>query len=507
VGDFSGRDEVTDLLASMKSVAEDPIVIALALLVLGVITTRFLLRNHPAYRNVTRGLFFALITIALLHGQIVPYQPLHATGSSLRNSIQVVLEVVWWVYGAWLVVGILRSVLVFKHRPREAKLLQDILAGLIYLAAIFAIIAYVFNLPIQGLLATSGAIAIIIGLALQSSLGDVFSGLVLSFSRPYRPDDWVRLEGGTEGQVIELNWRATHILTSQRDLAIVPNSVIAKSKIVNVSYPSHDHGVSITIRLDNRGTPSASAVILRQALLNSRRILASPNPSILVKDMNSAEVAFELTFFVDDLRASGAVQNELFDLIHRHLAAAGIALAAPDGQAVAEGKPMSDAERLLGQVAIFAKLTPEERAGLAAKLKRTRHEAGETLLQTGTILQSLFLVGAGVISLSHEVGGRRTEVLRLGPGDHYGEVGMLTGKPAWGWITTLTPVVLYELPKVDLTPLLEARPQVAQDLSHELAQRQAAGHAVAAADPNRAEPTANWFYAQLRKLFDAGGSK
>jgi CRP-like cAMP-binding protein len=333
---------------------------------------------------------------------------------------------------------------------------------------------------------------------------------VLSFSRPYRPDDWVRIEGGTEGQVVELNWRATHILTSQRDLAIVPNSVIAKSKIVNVSYPSRDHGVSITIRLDNHGTPSANANILRQALLNSRRILDSPKPSILVKDMDAAAVAFEVTFFVDDLHAAAAVQNELFDLVHRHLAAAGIALAASDGQAVAAGKPMSDAERLLEQVRIFANLKPEERAGLAAKLKRTRHEAGETLLHTGTVLQSLFLIGAGVVSLSHEVGGRRSEVLRLGPGDHYGEVGMLTGKPAWGWITALTPVVLYELAKADLTPLLEARPQVAQDLSHELAQRQAESHTVAAVEPGGAEPSTNmsaWFYAQLRKLFDAGGSR
>src|SRR5437867_367735 len=79
------------------------------------------------------------------------------------------------LWAAWLLVGVLRSVLVFERRQREGKLLQDILAGLIYLAAVFGIIAYVFDLPVQGLLATSGAIAIIIGLALQSSLSDVFS--------------------------------------------------------------------------------------------------------------------------------------------------------------------------------------------------------------------------------------------------------------------------------------------------------------------------------------------
>ena len=56
-------------------------------------------------------------------------------------------------------------------------------AGIIYLAAVFAIIAYVLDLPVQGLLATSGAVAIVLGLALQSTLSDVSSGIVLDISR------------------------------------------------------------------------------------------------------------------------------------------------------------------------------------------------------------------------------------------------------------------------------------------------------------------------------------
>lgn len=141
----------------------------------------------------------------------------------------------------------MHAFVVTEHRPHEGKLVQDLLAGVIYLAAVFAIIAYVFNLPIQGLLATSGAIAIILGLALQSTLSDVFSGIVLNFSRPYRPGDWISIEGGTDGRVIETNWRATHVLTAKRDLAIVPNSTIAKAKIVNSSSPSTIHGMTVTI--------------------------------------------------------------------------------------------------------------------------------------------------------------------------------------------------------------------------------------------------------------------
>ena len=207
--------QMMDFVSAIETGGQDPLVIALGLLVLGVITARLLLRAHPIWRAVTRFALFILLTVALLRAQIVPYHPMQPSGHPLHIAIGVALEIAWWLWAAWLLVGIVRSVLVFERRPREGKLLQDILAGLIYLAAFFTIIAYVFYLPIQGVLATSGAIAIILGLALQSSLSDVFSGLVLSFSRPYRADDWIKLEGGTEGQVIELNWRATHILTSQ----------------------------------------------------------------------------------------------------------------------------------------------------------------------------------------------------------------------------------------------------------------------------------------------------
>src|SRR5262249_5407434 len=161
-----------DPLAWMQTAVQDPLVVAFGLLALGVIAARWLFKAYPARRAATRFLFFVLLTVALLHGGIVPYQPMHPTASSFHNAVGVALQLAWWLWAAWFLVGILRSVLVFERRPREGKLLQDIFAGLIYLAAFFGVIAYVFDLPIQGLLATSGAIAIILGLALQSSLSD-----------------------------------------------------------------------------------------------------------------------------------------------------------------------------------------------------------------------------------------------------------------------------------------------------------------------------------------------
>ena len=213
-----------DLSVVTDAATRDPLVIVLAVFVLGGLLTTLIFKRHPIGRAIVRVVFLLLLTIALLHADIVPYQPLILTGAPLQDAVHAILKIAWWLGAAWFLVGVLRAVVVFQRSPREAKLVQDLLAGLIYLAAVFAIVSYVFDLPVQGLLATSGIVAIILGLALQSTLGDVFSGVVLSFSRPYRPGDWISIEGGTDGRVIELNWRATYILTARRDLAIVPNS-------------------------------------------------------------------------------------------------------------------------------------------------------------------------------------------------------------------------------------------------------------------------------------------
>src|SRR5271165_7500753 len=352
-----------DLSAVIEKAARDPLVVAFGLMVLGGLTTHFLLKNYPFVRATIRVIFLILLTVVLLHADIVPYQPLQLTGSPLRDVPHAALKIAWWFWAAWFLVGFLRAFVIVEHRPREGKLLQDLLAGLIYLAAIFAIVAYVFDLPIQGLLATSGAVAIILGLALQSTLGDVFSGVVLSFSRPYRPGDWVSLDGGTDGRVIEMNWRATHVLTARRDLAIVPNSTIAKSKIVNVSSPSGIHGVTITVQLNAKTPPATGTEILDHAILNCRLIVATPAPSVTIKSINATYTEFEITFFVEELASSTRAQNQLFDLIFRHLAAAGIDLATAQNQPEpvngdqASPKLTTGRERLLELVAIFASLT------------------------------------------------------------------------------------------------------------------------------------------------------
>ena len=502
---------MTNLPAMTMGAAHDPLIIAFVALALGALLMHLLIRRHPLGKAIARVIFLIALTIVLVKADVVPYQPLKPTGIEFEDAIRRALAILWWLWAAWFLVAVVRVLIIAEHRPREGKLIQDLLAGLIYLAAILAVIAYVFGLPIQGLLATSGVIAIILGLALQSTLSDVFSGIVLSFSRPYRPGDWVSIEGGTDGRVIEMNWRATHVLTGKRDLAILPNSTIAKAKIVNTSSPSGVHGMTVTVQLDRKATPAAGTKILEQALLNCRLVLTRPAPWITVKSITGTGTEFEIGFFAEDLAHASDAQNELLDLIYRHVAATGVNLASIDRQlsAVPESDTLPNAadcpERALNLVTIFASLTPDERQSLAAKMKQKTVDKGEILLEPGVVLQSLFIIGTGVLSLTHLVAGNEIELLRLGPGDHFGEIGLLTGAPAVCRISALMPTTIYEVTKGDLAPILEARATVAQELGRELARRQAAGHLIASPEMSDAVPlnrVASWFADRLHKLFD-----
>ena len=505
-----------DLSVVMETAARDPLVVAFGLMVLSEVTTHFLCQHAPFTRAIVRVVCLLLLTILLLRAGIVPYRPLPSTGSPFRDAVHGALQVAWWLWAAWFLVSCLRAFVIVEHRPREGKLLQDLLASLIYLAAVFAIIAYVFDLPIQGLLATSGVVAIMLGLALQNTLGDVFAGLVLSFSRPYRPGDWISLDGGLEGRVLELNWRATHVLTGRRDLAIVPNSTIAKAKIVNVSSPSGLHGVTIAVQLDATTAPAAGTEMLAHAILNCQLIMATPAPTITVKAINATYTDFEITFFVDELAAVPRAQNQVFDLIFRHLAVAGMALAPAQNHPPGAGadqaaqRVKTGPERVLELVAIFASLTHEERKAIAAKLTPVSYDQGETLVEPGAVLHTLCIVGTGVLSFTREASDGEIELLRLGPGDHFGELGMLTGAPAPAKIHALLPTTIYELAKDDLAPILEARPAVAHELGQALARRQRAGQLVAATELAESVPAHRltlWFSERLHRLFDLASAE
>ena len=278
-------------------------------LVVGFVAAAVAFHERSFGRLLCQTISFVGFTSLLAVAGAIPFMPTSIAGETFKYVLVVLLKVVWWLIASWLLVRIFGVLVVFERKPSETRFLHDLVAGIVYVSAIVAVLAYVFDMPVSGVLAASGVIAVVLGLALQSTLGDVFSGIVLNIAKPYHPGDWVILEGGFEGRVVETNWRATQILSPNNALATVPNSVIAKGRIVNASQPTPVHGSTIVVRLEPTIIPSHGCRILEAALQSCNRLLRVPAPSVTVRAMDSIALEYELQFFVSSVAKRSRCQK------------------------------------------------------------------------------------------------------------------------------------------------------------------------------------------------------
>lgn len=478
------------------------LIFGFTLIAFDLVVWRCAVPANEVARLLVRLVLYAAFSALLFSSGLSPFSQAPYSGSMALHVTGQVLEIIWWILGSRLLSMALDTLLLPKTWRRQ-RLFQDVFGAVVFLAAVVASLGFVLELPIRGLVATSGALAIVLGLAIQSTLSDVFAGIVINTTEPYLIGNWVSIDG-VEGKVLEMNWRATHLLTSQGNIVIVPNAVAAKTKITNSSRPPTMHGVTVTLEITPEARPSTVIGALEQALAGVRAVLTDPAPYAQVKRTTVSSIVYEATAYVDDMNKKLAVTNELYDLCYRQLAAAGVDLR-PLGANYTPQAPRDLRMNLLRRVDLFAGLTQEELQRLAPLLSRQTYERGETMMKPETVPDSLTIVEAGVFSVVVvEDASGPVEAIRLGPGDTLGEMGLLAGMPARVTITALTKAAVYQLKKDDLTPLLKDKPDVAKLMCQMLARREDALGKLSTPPPvaHTEQSVFQWLVEGMKKLHD-----
>ncbi|HSC83590.1 MAG TPA: mechanosensitive ion channel domain-containing protein, partial [Pseudomonas sp.] len=286
--------------------AQHPLTIAVTLLLADLACWRLLPAAAKVWRVLLRLGFFLAYSLLIVGAGMSPLQPPPWSEPAL-HMLGAVLGIAWWLLCARTLTVVL-GVLLMPRSSHTGRLLQDVLGALIFLAAMVAAAAYIMQLPVKGLLATSGVVAIVIGLALQSTLGDVFSGIVLNTTKPYRLDDWVSIDG-TEGKVIEIDWRATHLRTSQGGTVVIPNSVAAKAKLLNLNRSADIRSLNLSISVPAQVRPRLVFDALNRTLQGVSALLQTPRPKVSVKASDLSMVEYEISAFVAANDNPGEVRN------------------------------------------------------------------------------------------------------------------------------------------------------------------------------------------------------
>jgi small-conductance mechanosensitive channel/CRP-like cAMP-binding protein len=375
-----------------------------------------------------------------------------------------------------------------RASDRFPAIVQDVT-----LISLFTVVATV--LMKEQLLTTSAVGAVVVGFALQDTLGNLFSGLAIQIEKPFRVGHWIAI-GEREGQVQEITWRATKLLTKAGEFLIVPNGIISKEAILNYSEPTVPTRLMVEVGTSYSTPPNDSRAAILEALENCPLVLRAPSPSVLLHDFGGSALIFRVWFWIGDYALELEARDQVRTNIWYALRRKNIEIPFPiqveysreELPLRSEGDVMSAAARLSG-IEIFATLPQDARIALSRTGQEHIFAAGEAIVRQGAAGSSMYVVLSGRVRVLLEPSGQEVAVLE--PGGIFGEMSMLTGDPRTATVRALEDVRLLEITAERFRDVAMERPGLIEHVSSVIGERRVGlDHARALAAATTAVTTA-----------------
>ncbi len=190
----------------------------------------------------------------------------------------------------------------------------------------------VFGFKIEAVLATSAIFSIVLGLALQDTLGNLFSGVALQIDKPYRIGDWIEIQNGAvkwTGQVHEITWRGTFLMSAMDELVLIPNKTIGQSQILIFSAATGPFRVAHTIRVPFDSSLDQIKKILVGSVNEVVKQPLAPEPKALLMEISESWFTVKIFYSLYDYGTRFAVGDEVLQRIVSRLREANIKFAVP----------------------------------------------------------------------------------------------------------------------------------------------------------------------------------
>lgn len=375
------------------------------------------------------------------------------------------------------------------HRE-TSKIIRDVISAGLYFVAMVAVIRVTFQIDVTATLATAGALSLVLGLALQDTLGNVFSGLAIQLEQPFATGDWVSF-GSTVGRVRDLGWRATTLETRDHDLIVVPNSNVTKLEIQNYSRPVPYTALKSEVGLPYDCPPTVARSVILSALAQVPEVLQLPPPKVRLKAFADSSIVYELRYFIDVkhwFQDSPDVISTVNSTLWYTLKRADIAIPFPvrtvymhnvATETASEGIFLQ-AERMLADVDFLKPLDDDTRRTLARRMRILHFGIGETIVRQGDQGETFFLVEAGEVAIRvRGADGVEKRVATLGAGKFFGEMSLLTGEPRAATVVAVQDAVLLAIEREGFRDALLSNPDVGKQLAELLESRTTELNAVA----------------------------
>ncbi len=458
--------------------------VKLGLMVFGVMTVVLLLilrltRHSELIREKVK------VPMLLTFGLLTIYDIFYILRLTLPQMIQPYYFALLYLSGGVLLIRITTLVffdifLVKSKKYRAPRLLKEITTVVLFCIVVVFIIQDTLKIQVTTLLATSALITVVLGLALQETLGNLFAGLALHLDPPYRQGDWIRV-ADISGRVEEVTWRATKLRTVNNDYIVIPNGQIAKERLVNHSFPELPHASRVNVAVSYDVSPNRVQKVVLDALANIDNVVKDPPPDARLLAYQDFSINYEIKFWYKDFGNIEPTLSAVRKAIWYHFRRNDIEIPYPirniqmhDRHERKEArervlKRLSDS---LHRVYLFSLLDEEERRLIAEKLVEQRYAQDELIIREGDLDESFYIIEKGDVEVyllsSH---GNRKPLTTLREGDFFGEIALLTGQKRSANVRARSDVRVYRLDKDSFKQVLESKPDILDEIGSVLCRR------------------------------------
>ncbi len=410
-----------------------------------------------------------------------------ATASVLFDHLVSVFNIVLWMS---LVVAVVRffSALIFNALLHSAQyeatnLLRNVFSIVIFIAAFFIILQSQFSSAYEKLtpiFTGSTIIAVVLGLAMQDTLGNLFSGLATQADQPFQIGDVISVADKGSGVVENISWRGVKIRTFQNKLIVISNSVLSKEAI---EVAPRDN---LNARLVDFGTlyvesPARTIKIIREVVRQVENVSPKMRPVVRIKNLAESGIDWEIKYWLEDY----AKYNETDALVRQRIWYAfqrekigfyfptrtvHLVNKATDAEF---NEPENEIFERLSANSIFAPLSDEETRRLAENSIARIFAPDEAIVRQGQEADSMFVIHRGAVRVQITEDGKTRDLNTLRAGDFFGEMALLTGAARTATVVADEETEVLEIKNQSLKPILEANPELVEKFSLLVEERRA----------------------------------
>ena len=232
------------------------------------------------------------------------------------------------------------------------RFLRRIILLVVYVLGLLVVLAFL-NIDITPLIAGLGIGGLAVALALQPTLTNFFAGTQIMSDQVARVGDYIELENGTRGYVVDIGWRSTRVRTPFNNIVIIPNARLAESIITNYYGPTMEMGVMVSCGIsydsDLAQVEQVVVDVARGVVNDLDEAVKTFEPWFGYSDFGDSNINFWVWVQANDRLGTFRMTTELIKRLHARLNKEGITINYPVRRLVYDGndgnipQPLRDA--------------------------------------------------------------------------------------------------------------------------------------------------------------------